>query len=904
MPTNKPRQSVSVDRLRRHVATDLAIEPALTPKSIRDSIDRFRAVLQTPVSDDEAENLAREFEYQHDIELRPGHILHRQDPRPWLDSARSNIDFEPYYWNRYRDLLAVSGFPPKVIASTDRTTDDVLDLLGNPDEPSAWDRRGLVVGHVQSGKTANYIALSCKAADAGYRIIIIITGIQDRLRRQTQIRVNEGLIGRDMSHTGTRDTRVGVGLRDFRRQPNPFTHATRDFDKDAADAMRFPFRNLREPAVFVIKKNTHTLTNLLAWLRSQDRRDGALDYPLLLIDDEADNASINIQHRQDEVSRINSQIRDILSLFARSCYVGYTATPFANIFIEPSTDDEMLGHDLFPRDFIKSLDAPTNYYGPREIFADDGPRPVRYITDNGDVLPTWHRKGHQLDTLPDSLRKAARAFLLTCAIRQLRGHRTAHKSMLVHASRFIPVQRQIRLLLHDYLDRVRQSVRVHGAKPSDDADRSDELRDLRLTFEEEYSTCQASWADVRDELHSAIGGVRVVEVNHKSDTPLDYSRADDGLTVIAVGGNSLSRGLTLEGLVVSYFLRNSQMYDTLMQMGRWFGYRDGYADLCRIWMLESAEDWYSHISDSFEELRDEFRLMSQARATPRDFGLRVRSHPDSLVVTARNKIGTGKPFRHSVRLAKSLVETSYLALDPKKQQANRDAARRLSEQLRADGFALENGRRISGGRCVTGVSVAPILDFLSEFENDNLSRLTERKPLCEYIRRRVGDELATWDVFIPGVKQARPETLIDRSLGFRLLCQRRAPGTRKLHALMVTSRQRVASRGVEKIGLSRDQRATVEREYREHKNRPDGPQNYPDHIYRAVRKRPLLILHMLAIGEKGDDLSATDPVVAYSISFPDTEHDQDTVEFIVNAPWLAQLGPSEAEWEDSDDDDD
>ena len=896
---------MSAQRLRRAVAALLATEPTLTRTLIRETIRSLRPALHPSFSDDDVEALAREFESLHTIQLDSGHLLRGEVYRPWLNEARATID--PYYWSRYRDHLADSGFPPKVISSVDDISDEILGLLGNPAVSDPWDRRGLVVGHVQSGKTANYIALCSKAADAGYRVIIVIAGLHNRLRRQTQIRVDEGFIGRDTSQVRTQTNFVGVGRRDPRRQPNPFTHSTRDFNRATADAIGIPLHNLKEPAVFIIKKNAHILGSLLSWLKSHNRQHetATIGEPLLLIDDEADNASINIKHGPGEVSRINSQIRELLTLFERSCYVGYTATPFANIFIEPATEVEMLGDDLFPRDFIKSLDVPSNYYGPDQIFtADDFRSPIRRIEDHEESLPTQHGKEHLVEALPESLQEATRTFLLACAVRRLRGHEETHKSMLVNASRFNAVQSQIRDLLHDFVERIRKSIRIHGLKRADTAERSPEIAALRQTFETQYGDCGIAWPDILRDLLPAVHPVRVVEVNRMSGTPFDFPEGE-WRSVIAVGGYLLSRGLTLEGLIISYFLRNSMMYDTLMQMGRWFGYRDGYRDLCRIWMLENAEGWYSHIAESIAELRSDLRYMSEIEATPKDFGLRVRSHPDALVVTARNKRGTGEIFKHSIGLDNRFVETAHLSRDSTRQQANRDAARRLAERLRSEGRGPESGTGIEGGRLVRGVPVGAILEFLEDFENDTRAALTQRGPLCEYIRRRT-DELGEWDLYFAGVARETPRTLIDESLGFRLRCQRRAEGRafeHNPHTLMVTSRQRVASRGVEKIGLSEDQINDAERRFREGRT-GDSPPNYPDKIYRDSRTRPLFILHMLAIGRDGHDLSGHRPVVAYSISFPKTERPHDTVEYMANTTWMGQLGSVDEDEDEMEGDDD
>ena len=375
--------------------------------------------------------------------------------------------------------------------------------------------------------------------------------------------------------------------------------------------------------------------------------------------------------------------------------------------------------------------------------------------------------------------------------------------------------------------------------------------------------------------------------------------------MIAVGGFSLSRGMTLEGLHVSYFLRNSMMYDTLMQMGRWFGYRNGYDDLCRIWMPEEAEGWYSHITDSIEELRDEIRLMQQVGATPRQFGLKVRSHPTSLIVTARNKMGTGRRQVVAVGLANRFIETATLLWDMKSVETNHKATIELVNSLRDVGNAPENAEYEKGGRLVRNIPVSIIIDFLTKFQNHQQSMTTATDPVRKYIELNATDELSKWDVFFAGVKSSTTRSLVDYSLGFKVICQRRAAGkqSKTNHTLLVSNKQRVASRGVEKIGLDTEQIEAAERQYREKQNIiNDGDINYPDHAYRRVRTYPLLVIHLLAIGERDDDLSDGKPVVAWSMSFPESRGDEKRVEYVANTTWFRENYGYEDEDEASGDD--
>ena len=771
----------TLSNLESMVAAGLANRQGPTGEDIRKLIGDLRQLsIFDGVTEDEAERLAKRFEERVSITQHLGSILIERDHRPWLDAARARID--PYYWNRYRQHLIQEGFPAASITTLDDVTDRVLGLMQDPLRDGPWDRRGMVVGHVQSGKTANYAGLICKAADAGYKLIVVIAGVHNNLRSQTQRRIDEGFVGRDSARLLSRqdDMFVGVGRFDHTRRPVTFTNTIRDFNKTTATGVGIPLQNLTEPAVFVIKKNSSTLKNLLEWLREHSARGGgeSINEPMLLIDDEADNASINIRHGAGEVSRINGQIRQLLHMFDRSCYVGYTATPFANIFIDPDTDDQMRGEDLFPRSFIVSLDPPSNYFGATEVFLEDAGQYMRHIEDNDGQLPIRHQKDIVLSSIPPSLTDAVRTFILGRAIRLARGHERQHCSMLVNASRFMNVQRQLRNEIHAQLDGIQRSIRVNGALPPGTALLDPEINALHTVWEREFRDTEFDWAGVQSRLHEAASPIRVVEVNSQSPGTLDYSgNRQDGLNVIAVGGFSLSRGLTLEGLMVSYFLRNSMMYDTLMQMGRWFGYRPEYQDLCRIWMPEAAQGWYEHIAESIEELRGEFRSMEASNATPEEFGLKVRSHPDTLIVTARNKMGTGAQIVVSIGLADRLIETHTLRRDAEILEVNRNAARRLSQRLRQSGFPIEDAERDAFGFLLREVPVAPILDFLTEFRNHDGSLLTNGEPVRRYIEERQDDEFAEWDVLFASVGE-REVNRTDESLGRTIRCQRRTAGER------------------------------------------------------------------------------------------------------------------------------
>ncbi len=893
----------------------MASQPgAHTAQSIREIIAQLLVMpmFAGQVEDDDAEELARLIEEKYGISMGFGAIVDAEDFRPWLHDARINGEIEDFYWGRYRKLLNLKGLPKSVIDATDEVTDRVLDRLGNPRNLSPWSRRGMVVGHVQSGKTANYTGLICKAADAGYRLIVVIAGIHNNLRNQTQARIDEGFIGRDtgrLAHANKaqRQKIIGVGQFDQREFPVSLTNTLRDFNKATATTNTSQIGQYNVPVVLVIKKNSSTLKNLLEWLEEHSATGATkmVSQPMLLIDDEADNASINTAYARDEVTRINGQLRQLLSMFHRSCYVGYTATPFANIFIDPDTDDDALKQDLFPRHFIIGLDAPSNYFGAQKVFLDARDRHVRLIDDNEDILPMKHKIDHPVDVLPESLIRAVRAFVIARAIRNARGQQAAHASMLINASRFTDVQGRLRSQVADVVDRMRSAVAVDAAK-GDAALHNPEIAALRAVWEAEFADAEGTdWPSVQCHLHEVLVAARVVEVNaSRRSQPLDYDQGGEhGVTVIAVGGFSLSRGLTLEGLTISYFLRNSMMYDTLMQMGRWFGYRPGYEDLCRIWIPADGAGWYAHIHEAMDDLQTQLKRMELAKATPEQFGLAVRSHPESLIVTARNKMGTGKEFPMKVSLEEKLVETTRIVADEALMQRNRAAGEALLHEMLSDGLAFETRSR---GHLVKGVAVGRIDAFLRTFRTDPANvpadLLTDPKLIRDYIAARADSELRLWDVFIASStgKEFDP-------VGFghlNLVPYGRSVDPRDFGKGVLTisgTSRRVGSAEDEREGLADEQIAAAEAAFRRDRPEAKPKSTINPSYYRSVEgRRPLLILRLVRpkIEDADGNTVYGKDVLAWGLSFPSSKIAGGTVEYVVNTIRMREMfGEDEIEEE-------
>ncbi len=548
----------------------------------------------------------------------------------WLFASRKR---DWHYWRRYRDYLE-SKLSDVVVDGIDEATEDILKLLEDPKRTDPWDRRGLVVGHVQSGKTSNYSGLICKAADAGYKIIIVLAGMHNNLRSQTQMRLEESFLGYET--TVDRDPGMPIGVAEFGEDLKTNSATTRAENGDFSQAIAGHFHGIspeERPWLFVVKKQRTVLTALLQWIKTRvadsssaaDGRKLVTKLPLLMIDDEADNASVDTGEQifkddgtpdeEHQPKTINSLIRQILHAFTRKAYVGYTATPFANIFIHHKGATTKEGADLFPRSFIINLAAPSNYIGPVRMFGRMtaegrvGALPlVRDILDHYDPesdsgwMPPKHKKTHQPtyggeEEVTPSLREAICSFVLACAARELRGQGHQHSSMLIHVTRFVDVQKHVREQVEKTVRRMRQRIR-RGMGAEDTLAQLRELwesdflpvRDqvAELSPEEERPQTMPEWSEVLAVLPDVVEDIEVRSINGTAKDALDYAKPGAALKVIAVGGDKLARGLTLEGLCVSYFVRTTKMYDTLMQMGRWFGYRPGYLDLCRLYTSPRA----------------------------------------------------------------------------------------------------------------------------------------------------------------------------------------------------------------------------------------------------------------------------------------------------------------------------
>jgi hypothetical protein len=836
----------------------------------------------------------------------------------WLPAARGERNWD--FWDRYRRYLEeVKLMPKRVVWRLDDTTDRVLRKLEDPTRPGRWHREGLVVGNVQSGKTANYIGLICKAADAGYKLIVVLAGIDNGLRSQTQLRVDEGFLGFDTQYQQRYDDARGTSYLGVGAMPGAnrlkvasLTNSAEsgDFKRAVAVNTNIPIGNY--PVVLVIKKHRSILNYLRKWIvevegrpTGQGDRKMVHDVPLLVIDDEADNASVNVAAVDGDTkpSSINAGIRDLLESFDKAVYVGYTATPFANIYIDPSTEHDQYGLDIFPRHFIESLPPPSNYLGPERVFGlvsddpddeDIDPVPiVREVDDYDSWMPYRHKKEWiPPEPLPGSLRQAIGAFVLACAARRARGQANEHNSMLVHVTRFQAVQNRVAEQIDDELrlltDRIRYGDR-NARWPVEDQ--------LRSLWESDFvptsawfpadQVIPASWSDVWAQVRPAAEKIQVRIVNGTSRDALQYyEHRRDGLSVIAIGGNKLSRGLTLEGLSVSYYLRVSKAYDTLLQMGRWFGYRPGYEDLCRLYTTPALCEAYAEITSANDELRREFEEMAALDARPEEFGLRVRASPAGLAITAANKMRRGMKVKLSY--SGDIPETVIFDLEDGAVRGNYEALERFIGRLDAACPSVDG----SGSRIWTGVPAEDIVDgFLGDYAADSKAHRVRPAFIIEYIRRcrRVG-ELGSWTVRLVSSRAGETAKIGPYEIGL----VKREPTNDPTREGRYTIR-RIVSPSDESSDLDPDQKArarTATIKAAEGKLDKNGqPRNpkIPTGIPLRRERRPdqaLLLLYPLEYPQAavpGD----MPPLVGFAISFPFSGHSAQT-EYVVNEIWQQQ----------------
>ncbi|MGY1813286.1 Z1 domain-containing protein [Blastococcus sp. SYSU D00820] len=622
------------------------------------------------------------------------------------------------------------------IASIDQSSTKIVSLLDHPKQ-NEFRTRGLVVGYVQSGKTTNFTAVMAKAADKGYKLFIVLSGIHNTLRRQTQVRLVKDLVDANPGqwHQVTSDTH------DFVPQPNPKAF----------------FAATDQCVLLVVKKNAAVLRKLRTWLGKAGEY--LENCPTLIIDDEADQSTV-------ATAKINPLLYDVLDKFPKVGYVGYTATPFANLLIDPAADE-----DFYPRDFIVNLPRPNGYHGTEVLFGRDlldGEDPadlpggydmVRLVPDDevDDLKPRSKKEAADFQpALTHSLQAAVEWFWLATAARRARGGGNPHSTMLVHTT--------TETLVHEAFKEPLLRLRTSMLDRLGAAD-GRTVEQLRETWERETTLVPAAdfgeekvdFPTVLEHLPEVVRQTRVVIDNYRSSDRLNYESGP--VTAIAVGGNTLSRGLTLEGLVSSLFVRAVSAYDTLLQMGRWFGYRNRYADLPRIWMTDELRMWFSHLATVEADMRRDIdRYMHNPAETPLTFAVRLRSHP-KMSITSRARMKSAV-LAHAA-YGGTLVESRFFDVSANGRDVlaeNAAAARDLVGAARQHGTD-ETTRPETA--LFTQVPHEDVLAFLERYTFHERSEDGDRRRLTDYIGKRARQgALQRWSVAVVGNSQ--PNSTTDR----------------------------------------------------------------------------------------------------------------------------------------------
>lgn len=892
------------------------------PKGFLEKHVKENSGISAILSFDMASKLIRHLETFYGTTQNDGHTL-KIDFNKWYETRKGEIKF--YFWSRLqRYWLSHSILPVNVVKSVDNVTDEIVGYLGDPQENKSWRRRGLVMGHVQSGKTTNYSALIAKAADAGYRVIIVLAGLTNSLRYQTQVRLDQTFVGKSSLGDSLASviypvSNVFKGIEGegyVIRHPYCGTTQVSDFNIGKATGTNADEGNFADPILFVTKKHEKVLQQLAEWLRGL-RGGGQIDGPMLLIDDEADNASINTAKDPGATSRINSRIRQLLDCSRRSSYVGYTATPFANIFIDPDTNDEMLKSDLFPEHFIKSLEPPENYIGAEKLFSENGElydACVRAIpNDYGDILPLNHKAGDLIKELPQSLKDSVYEFVIFRCLRNITGDGERHSSMLVNVSRFNHVQQQVHDEIYRLLQDLKAAVDVWGLHSN--WDKSEILSRLHEVWKKEYEfQSNVSWDEIRNCLKNSLSNIEIKLVNMRGGG-LDYAKTpESGLHLIAVGGLALSRGLTLEGLAISYVLRNVGAADTLLQMGRWFGYRPGYENLCRIHTTESMLNDFREVSDSVEELRDDLVRMEKMSLAPDQFGLKVRQSSTGISITAANKMQDVDSLVMALNLSTHHLQ-AYEVFNSETINSHHfemvsDFVKKLEDEFE------QNKVEDSSALVWSNVNVSLIQKFIQNF---NLPQIEfalgkESKNLAlDYISDRSGSELKLWDVAIPfRTRKEDSEMLIPFPFENNLsgkFCRIRKSGTFKSSdndIIKITKKNVVADTALNDLKYG-ERSAALDANIT---SLSDGNKLSNEKACLISRKRPLLIIHLVQFSlgkneirhENDLKLEAEKPLVTISLAFPDTKIVPIPREYIIS-PSMKKLMKKQLEEAQTDEDD-
>ena len=661
----------------------------------------------------------------------------------WYEGPNENAKG---HWSRLKQQLSTKKRPwsKKMIDSLDKASTSVVSHLAPPKSESSIQAKGLVLGYIQSGKTANFSATIAKAVDEGYKLVIVLAGLHNNLRKQTEVRLRQELVDPIGGVTCTTLTDVD-DKGDFKsRQP---VSANSQLSRKEGFIL------------VVLKKNSSVLRNFKNWLADAND-DIVKDCPTLIIDDEADQASINTKKDNEKPTAINGHIRELLQKFKLVSYVGYTATPFANAFVDSNVKD-----DVFPKDFLVSLDKPETYYGPEELFgrnyvngnlSEEGMPLIRDVP----IKDAYHlsskvKEKDYSELLTESAKNAVNSFLIGSCARLCRGQWREHMTMLVHLSHLNAPQKAMKNEIEEYLKDIENFLE------DDNEVFKNRLynlwrNDFAVVTKEVTNSLDHDFEKIYKNLLKFVKRIEVIEENSQSKKRLSFDarlREGDPLWGIIVGGNTLSRGLTVEGLTTSYFVRHSKFYDSLLQMGRWFGYRAGYVDLTRIYVTEELYRCFYELATIEQEIRDEIKLMSNNKEKPINVALKIRKVP-GLHITASNKRRNAIVSKSSYSGQK--IQTFQLAVNDKKTLVKNFSTvealfTKLKNKNKKQEIAFDD---LNQNHLFTNVKSEDILQFLDKYIISKNNIKYSKSAIQSYIsNQNTKNELNNWSVALMSNKK-------------------------------------------------------------------------------------------------------------------------------------------------------
>lgn len=819
-------------------------------------------------NDEDFEQVIEYVEYNVPISsMEADYLVNEETESHWFTDELQKSNQESAF-RRYKRYLRDQNFSEAAIDSIDADCRKILGFSANPKADGFDKKRGLAVGDVQSGKTANYTALVNLACDYGYKIIVILAGLTDSLREQTQMRVDKGIIGAISETIGGQITYIGVGEESRDYYAVPLTNAKLDFLKFIKDSHNSTPEAYSKPLILVVKKNGKVLKQVQEWLKPGKNKIHSQN--ILIIDDEADNASVNTKRDEDDPTIINKYIRQLYNNFNIATYIGYTATPFANIFITPDSNFKM--ETLFPSDFIVLLKTPSNYFGAKKIF---GTRTHLHILNEHEpyFLPAIHDKHMQFTCLPDSLKDAICSFIIGCAIRTLRKQAKKHRSMLINISRFNDLHEEIRIRVSDYVDYLSNIINQDSYKDTKGFIANREAYRLYSVYHSEPFFTNASltysFDTIKKNLSQEVNLLKVVVINNSnSKCRFKYQDYEEqGARVIVIGGFVLSRGLTLEGLMVSYYSRNASAYDTLLQMCRWFGYRPGYEDICALYISQINIDNFEAVVDAVDDLKEQFATMALKKKKPENFGLMVKESPNSLatsiLVTSRNKMYNTQILEYWISYGGELVDTSKISTSNEINSQNCSVCLDFISDLYHNGYEL---KPIKNRYIMVDIPKNFIADLLKKIQIHPKNTKFNIQCLVDYIQQ--SQLFPNWDVVVATGESTKKWKVCNYELNIPLRTSEHRDEEDFIR--VAGQRNRLIDPGILNSGLSDLQMSEL---FTLCGGRQ--PRTVTDYLALQTRK-PLLVLYPVDLQENGQSIDEN-IYMGFALAFPNRGRSERTL---------------------------